>query len=314
MSRIVSFINMKGGVGKTTSSVTLAETASAEFGWRVLLVDLDAQASASYALCGDERYAEAVEAERTLAAYFDRVAEGKRPERFKDYLTPALIGPDSGPGVDVICSEPALRYSERALIERYYALRMKHIVTASAPEGQTRRIMREALSKIAKDYDLVVIDCPPGISIFAEAGVACSDLIVSPTIPDYLSTLGLKELNAKFISQLKRDGNLSGRTAILRTKVQGSSAIHRRYLRELEELVSAGKIDASIIGATISQSADIARAIDSDRQGDAFRDKYKAVREDLLAYAEEIRGLVEDVVSRKAAAKQSAKRSRPDAA
>lgn len=316
MSRVVSFINMKGGVGKTTSAVTLAEAASAEFGWKVLLVDLDAQASASYALCGDERYAEAIDAERTLAAFFDRVAEGKRPERFIDFVTPALIGEDSGPGVDVICSEPALRYSERALIERYYALRRKHIVTASAPEGQTRRIMREGLAKIADSYDLVVIDCPPGISIFAEAGVAASDLIVSPTIPDYLSTLGLKELNAKFINQLRRDGNMAGSTAILRTKVQASNAIHKRYLREIERLVSEGVIQSTIIGATISQSADIARAIDSDRQGDSFREKYKAVREDLLAYIEEIRELVDDAVTRRAAAKQTERESgaRPNAA
>ena len=77
MSKVVSFINMKGGVGKTTSSVTLAETCAAEFGWRVLLLDLDAQASASYALCGADRYEKAVRSERTLAAYFDRVADGR---------------------------------------------------------------------------------------------------------------------------------------------------------------------------------------------------------------------------------------------
>ncbi|MEL6317739.1 MAG: ParA family protein, partial [Pseudomonadota bacterium] len=287
-----------------------AEAAAAAFGWKVLLVDLDAQASASYALCGDANYREAVADERTLATFFDRIAAGARPEPLGPYVTPALVH-DSSERIDVICSEPALRYAERALIERYYQLRMKRVVTASAPEGQTRRIMRNGLAAFDEHYDLIVLDCPPGISIFAEAGVACSDLVVMPSIPDYLSTLGLRELNEKFLRQLSRDGNLHGRTAILRTKVQGANAIHKKYLRELEAMAGSTDFDTLLIGTTISQSADIARAIDSDRQGDAFNDKYKGMRDDLIAYAEEIKGLLEDVVAdRERAAEERATQER----
>ncbi|MEM9724992.1 MAG: AAA family ATPase [Pseudomonadota bacterium] len=320
MSKIVSFINMKGGVGKTTSSVTLAETCAAEFGWKVLVVDLDAQASASYALCGAGGFEDAVRSERTLAAFFDRVADGRRPEPLSEYRTRSgggdaeartALGAEAG-SIDVLCSEPSLRYAERALIEHYHTLRSKRRATVSkaGPEGQTRRIMRDSLDRLKTAYDLIVIDCPPGISIFAEAGVSCSDLIVMPTIPDYLSTLGLKELNKRFLRQLRRDGNLTGRMAILPTKVRPSDATHKRFLKHLDQLVRDGAVEASFLTTLIGENANIARALEPEHLGEAFKDKYAAVKTDLVAFAEEIRELLEqgDAVAQKSlsAARKSA--------
>ena len=309
MSRVVSFINMKGGVGKTTSSVTLAETCAAEFDWRVLLLDLDAQASASYALCGADRYEDAVRGERTLAAYFDRVADGRRPEPLSEYRTAAYAQSGAEPLIDVICAEPSLRYAERALIEHYHTLRQRRgAISKAGPEGQTRRILRDSLTRLRGAYDLIVIDCPPGISIFAEAGVTCSDLIVMPTIPDYLSTLGLKELNKRFLKQLKRDGNLDGRTAILPTKVRAGDKTHNRFLTELDQLVRDGVIEASFLTTMIAQDASIARALEPEHLGAAFKKKYAKARADLVEFAREIRALLDET------ADDEAERKRSDAA
>jgi cellulose biosynthesis protein BcsQ len=58
MTFIVSTINLKGGVGKTTTSVALAETLSCEFGKKVLLIDLDPQTNATIMLIGEDRWVE----------------------------------------------------------------------------------------------------------------------------------------------------------------------------------------------------------------------------------------------------------------
>ncbi|MEO1328684.1 MAG: ParA family protein [Pseudomonadota bacterium] len=292
MSKAVSFINMKGGVGKTTSSVTLAETYASQYGRKVLLIDLDAQASASYALCGDEAYAQAVADGKTLAAFFDPLTQDEPLGSMLDFVTPGESGGD-GATIDVICAEPSLRYTERALIEHYYAKRLARVVTGSAPEGQTRRVMRDALASMRLKYDLIVIDCPPGISIFAEAGITCSDLVVLPTIPDYLSTLGLQELNTKFLRQIKRDGKLAGRTAILPTKFEQNNKTHLSYFRKLETMVRDGEIEAVLLDNAIAQSGVIARALDSTNFGLSFKEKYGAAAEDLRAFCQEVTGLLD---------------------
>ncbi|MCI4661152.1 MAG: ParA family protein [Neomegalonema sp.] len=292
MGNVVSFINMKGGVGKTTSSVTLCETFADYYGARVLLIDLDAQASASCAILGDDVFEKTVEDELTLATYFDHVADGDAAPDLADWIIPSRAHHDSGMAVDVICAEPSLRFTERHLIERYYKLRLKRVVTPSAPEGQARRIMRDQLGRLRQTYDLIVIDCPPGISIFAEAGVSCSDLIVMPTIPDYLSTLGLLELNKRFLRQLRRDGNLAGRTAILRTKVQLRSEAHIAYQTRLEGLVKEGVLESIILDSTISENPIIARALDVQHLGETYKMKYKSAGRELRDFADEIRELL----------------------
>ncbi len=292
-AKILSFINMKGGVGKTTSSVTVAETLAAAFEKRVLFIDLDAQASASYALCGAETFERMVAEERTLAAFFDRIADGRRPEPLSAYAAPAQL--EDG-AIDVVCAEPALRFAERALIERCHTLRVKaSTLSEKGAEGQTRRIMRDALDQVAERYDVIVLDCPPGISVFAEAGVAASDLIVVPTIPDYLSTLGLKELNARFLKQMRRDGNLSGAVAILPSKVRAGDPTHRRYLKQLDDMVRSGEVEARLLMTHAPQDAAIARALEPEQLGARFAKKYGKAKTELVELVKEIRELIDDV-------------------
>ena len=70
MPVVISTINLKGGVGKTTTTVAVAEMLSGEFGKRVLLVDLDPQTNATSMLIGDKRWGELNRDGRTLAKLF----------------------------------------------------------------------------------------------------------------------------------------------------------------------------------------------------------------------------------------------------
>lgn len=75
MARVIATINLKGGVGKTTTTAALGEFMAAEFGQRVLLVDLDPQTNLTTMMIGEERWRELNELGRTLATLFHRAVD-----------------------------------------------------------------------------------------------------------------------------------------------------------------------------------------------------------------------------------------------
>src|ERR1700722_14646240 len=130
--RTIPVVNQKGGVGKTTTTVNLA-TANAAVGVRVLVVDADPQGNASTGF-GIPR------AERTTGCYelmFDGVP-------VEDLARPTII-----PNLSIITSSADLAGAEIQL------------VTAERREFR----MREAFERSAKEYDFILIDCPPSLNL-----------------------------------------------------------------------------------------------------------------------------------------------------
>ncbi len=80
-ARIISVINMKGGVGKSTTTVSLAETLAHHQRRRVLVIDLDPQTNASIMVAGPEKWNAMREAERTLDFYFESYIVQQKPSR-----------------------------------------------------------------------------------------------------------------------------------------------------------------------------------------------------------------------------------------
>lgn len=287
-ARVVSFAHSKGGVGKTAAAVLLADAAAARMGRRVLIIDLDAQACASHALCGVERVARQAADERTLAAYFDRIAEHKRPERLSAYAAPAQRQVGAG-ALSVVCAEPSLRLAERGLIEQGLDRRRRSdALSARAVEGQTRRVLRDAVERVADRYDLIVIDSPPGVSLFAEAGLACSDLVVLPTIPDFVSTLGLPALARRFAEQMRRDGNLSGKVAILPTRARCGDETHCRFLQSIGDVTGRGGAPIKMFRPREELSAAAERALDPGDGALSFERRYGAAARAAEAAARDI--------------------------
>src|SRR5262245_49429568 len=84
-ARIITVVNMKGGVGKTTTVIALSETLAANDNANVLVIDLDAQASASYSIAGDQILSELIQNDRTIDAYFEACLVHKQPIPFIDW-------------------------------------------------------------------------------------------------------------------------------------------------------------------------------------------------------------------------------------
>ena len=198
-------INYKGGVGKTTVVANIA----AELGWRgskILLVDLDPQASLTFSFIEVDVWAANYAANRTIKNWYDAyIDQDQNLELSSLIIRPSKVNDVIDGSLDVICSHLAL-----INIDLELAVRL-----GGASPRQTRinflrlysRLLDGLESSAIKDfYDYVIIDCPPNFNVVTKTAIVASDRILIPAIPDFLSTLGIEELR-RHIGELVNDFN-----------------------------------------------------------------------------------------------------------
>ncbi len=157
MSSIVSVINQKGGVAKTTTSLNVA-SAWAKMGKKVLLIDLDPQSSATRAVFGDEEF------DNTI---YD-VIMGRMAAEDAVVTSPEF-------GIDVIPAEILLSGID---------------VQLAAHFGR-ERILRKKLEFISRAYDSILIDCSPSLGLMTINALMASKDIIIPICPEYFSMKGI---------------------------------------------------------------------------------------------------------------------------
>ena len=203
--RTVSVINYKGGVGKTTTTANLA----AELAWRgykVLLLDLDPQASLTFSFIRPDDWQADFAKDKTIKTWFESFSKGRpisldslifEPDTVKDKL--------SGHGeLHLIASHLGLINVDLELATELGGATLKQ---SKANFLKVHKRLADGLRDIEADnLDLILIDCPPNFNIATKTAIVASDSILIPAKPDYLSTLGIDYL-IRNLNQLIRDFN-----------------------------------------------------------------------------------------------------------
>lgn len=193
--KIVTVVNYKGGVGKTTLAANIGAEI-ARRGRRVLLVDLDPQASLTLSFYRPEQWSAELRPHRTIRHWFeDRRTRSPSldprdlvtaPGRVNWYLEP------TGGRLDLIASDLTLGDVEEALV-----IDAHRAADARSGDSYLRILgrLRDAFTALPTDaYDLALIDCPPSFGMMTRSAITASDHILVPARPDELSTVAIEHL------------------------------------------------------------------------------------------------------------------------
>ena len=162
MPRIISIANQKGGVGKTTSTVSLG-AALAEYGRRVLLVDFDPQGALSVAL--------GIQAHLLDRSVYNLLMED-------DCKVDDVIVSTAVPGLDLIPSNIDLSAAEVALVN----------------EVAREHTLARVLATVVDAYDYIIIDCQPSLGLLTVNALTAADGVLIPLECEYFALRGVKLL------------------------------------------------------------------------------------------------------------------------
>lgn len=170
-AKIIAVYSLKGGVGKTSLAINLAAESAMQSGHNTLLWDLDSQAAASYILGRDD---DAKSNKRDTAhSIFTR-----------DIDAESLTVATPVERLHLLPADRSLRHIDRSLFEL----------------GKKRRVAK-LTEQLAKKYDRIILDCPPGLTELSEQIMRAADLILVPVIPSMLSRRALNEVVAHIRTQ-----------------------------------------------------------------------------------------------------------------
>ena len=227
-AKTICFMNMKGGVAKTTTCVGTAMAMAERFRKRVLVIDVDPQTNATIMLIGEKKWQEVDRADHTLYDLFDAKLHPRKQEfDIKEAIMRGVGDVKNVTGVDLFPSSLRLGRIQDHL---------NGIAQAWDFGINAWEVLKEAIEPLMDRYDYVFIDCPPTLGILTQNALYASDGYVVPTVPDILSTYGIPEIDSMVRQFSETWGKPIPLLGVVATKVRNNSRVHSEMLEDLKVL------------------------------------------------------------------------------
>lgn len=220
MRNSIAVMNTKGGVGKSTLVMAVAETMSVHHGKNVLVVDSDAQSSVSSMLMTVSSLYKLQSEAATIVDYLHMTVLKGQTVEWPNFIVRNVSDVEDAATVFLLPSDMQLTLFEREVSKESLHQRLRSVIAA-------------LLSEVRKVFDVVLIDCPPGLSILTESWLREADYHVSPTKADYVSVCGL-EVFRRFKSLNPEMGFAENLGVIVNMK-ESNSASDEEYHRWLAD-------------------------------------------------------------------------------
>lgn len=254
MTYYISMANEKGGVAKTTSTISLG-AALVESGSKVLLVDLDPQSNMTLAL--------GIDPEKNTHSIINALLENNE--------VTSIIRQTGVTGLHIAPANHELGFAERFLPTR--------------PGYET--LIRKGLRPLKLDYDFVLFDCPPFLGAVTLCALTASDLLLIPTQAEYFSIYAIRNMNS-LIRRVRSQSNPQLMYRILLTMYDRRNRIHRTLYEQLSNTFGKGVLSTVIETDTkLRESPIVGMPIIYHSPKSRAAIQYRSLAQEIKQYAQE---------------------------
>lgn len=265
MGFVISTVNMKGGVGKTTLTVNLATCLAKNHSKRVLVLDLDAQISATLSLMSPHEFAKLRRKRHTLSYQIDKVI---RPYIRRKFSVEDMIATDvcDVKGMDLLPGDIEL-YDEYIVSETLH----KKAVSGQDTDfddvwnGFEETLLSSIIQPVKDKYDFILMDCAPGYNLLTRSAIVASNFYLLPARPEPLSLVGIQLLERR-IAKLKE---IHASDQLMNLKLLGivfilsGSTLLGKYYKQVMQRVQQDFSSNHIFEQRIPMDINVAKAVDS---------------------------------------------------
>jgi len=254
MAFTIAMSNEKGGVAKTTSTLSLG-AALAELDHRVLLIDLDPQANLSLALGLENGETEMSSANVLIENVPIRNAICKTEVQ----------------NLDIVPSNTRIE-----TVEQFLPMRSNYLLT-----------LHNALEAGSLPYDYIVLDCPPALGAITLNALSAADLLIIPTQAEYFSAYALRNMMGS-IRRIRQESNSNLAYRILVTLLDRRNRTHRNIFEQLQATFGQGVFTTVIeIDTKLRESPIAGLPITQYKPTSRGSQQYRVLAQELIEYAKE---------------------------